>query len=322
MMKKEKVKISAVVPVFNEAKSLRELYDRLAATLAGIAGNDYEIIFIDDGSTDKSYEKIKELHSAADGHVRAFRFRRNFGKAAALSKGFNEARGDIVLTLDSDLQDIPEELPKLVKKLNSGCDLVSGWKQSRKDPINKTLPSRIFNMVTGLLTGTRLHDLNCGMKAYKRDVVKEIDVYGELHRYIPVLAHLRGYKIAEVKIKHDPRKYGHSKYGLGRFFKGFFDLLTVLFLSTYLKRPMHLFGLLGIITLLAGIGINAYISYLRFAFGNIQARYPLLFLGVLMMIVGVQFITTGLVGEMLVNLNSSKEDYSVSDSLDSDILKK
>ncbi len=319
-MKKNKLKISVVIPVYNEAESVPELYTRLKTVLAKLSGKQYELIFIDDGSNDSSFEEIQKVYKSARGHVRAFRFKRNFGKAAALSKGFEEARGDIVITIDSDLQDLPEEIPKFIEKLNEGYDLVSGWKQKRKDPLNKTLPSKLFNLVTGMLTGTRLHDLNCGMKAYRSSVVKDVRVYGELHRYIPVLAKFKGYKIAEVRIKHAPRKYGKSKYGMGRFLKGFFDLLTVLFLNSYLKRPMHLFGLFGIVTLTGGVGINAYITYLRLMKGDIAGRYPLLFLGVLLMIVGVQFITTGLLGEMLANMNSSREEYSLGEELESDAL--
>ncbi|MCK6541307.1 glycosyltransferase family 2 protein [bacterium] len=298
--------ISVVIPLFNEEESLPELTEKIH-TVATRMGVVYEIIFVDDGSTDNSYtviQKLKQQYAA----VKALRFRKNFGKSTALSEGFKMATGTYVITMDADLQDDPEEIPHLVNKLQDGNDLVSGWKKVRHDPVSKTIPSRFFNFVTRVMSGIRLHDFNCGLKAYRREVVKDVNLYGELHRYIPVLAKWEGYRrITEIVVHHHPRKYGQSKFGLSRFLKGFLDLITVVFLTRYVKRPLHFFGFFGSLSLLAGLGICGYLS-LDWFLGTPIGQRPILFLGILLIMIGFQIISTGLIGEMLVhNFNRQKE---------------
>lgn len=302
----EAVDISVVIPLYNEAESLVELFNRLVKTLSSISNN-YELIFIDDGSNDDSFGVLERLHKD-NPKVKIIQFRRNYGKAAAISIGFREARGEVVITMDADLQDIPEEIPNLIAKLNEGYDLITGWRVKRLDPFLKKFTSKVFNIIASLLTGLPIHDLNCGLKAYRKTVVKELKIYGELHRFLPLLAYCEGFRIGEQELRHDYRKHGKSKYNSTRFLKGFLDLLTVLFLNKYLGSPLHFFGLLGTFFLFAGIGINSYITYLRVLFGNIQARYPLLFLGILLMVVGIQFITTGLLGEMLADIHQENKE--------------
>ena len=271
----------------------------------------YEIIFVDDGSTDGSMRILHELRNR-DRRVKIIRFRRNYGKSAALSVGFQQAEGTYVVTMDADLQDDPNEIQSLVNELKKGFDLVSGWKKKRRDPLTKTIPSRFFNFITSLLTGIRIHDFNCGIKAYRKEVVKEITLYGELHRYIPVLAHWQGFKIGEMVVLHHPRKYGKTKFGFGRFWKGFLDLLTVLFTTRYLQRPLHLFGFWGLTFSLAGFGIDLYLVILKFIDGIALSNRPLFLGGVLLIIVGVQFISVGLLGEMLAKTRQSGEvQYSI-----------
>lgn len=300
------VDISVVVPLYNEAESLPELYTRLVQTLSPIS-NDYELIFIDDGSKDDSTGILERL-SRDDPKVRIIQLRKNYGKAAALSIGFKEAKGELVITMDADLQDLPEEIPNLIARLNKGYDLVSGWRFKRLDPFLKRFASKVFNRLASFLTGLPIHDMNCGLKAYRKTVVKELKLYGELYRFLPLLAHCEGFRIGEQELRHNTRKYGKSKYNSTRFFKGFFDLLTVLFLNKYLGSPLHFFGLFGLFFLFAGVGINSYITYLRVLFGNIQGRYPLLFLGILLVVIGIQFITTGLLGEMLADIHQESKE--------------
>jgi len=295
-------KISVVVPIYNEEENVLELYKELKTVLFGLKQK-YEIVFIDDGSTDKTFEIIENLHKK-DNNVKFIKFRRNFGKAAALSAGFNYCDGDIVITMDGDLQDDPKEIPNFIEKLKE-FDVVSGWKYKRRDPITKTLPSKLFNWLTSFLTGVRIHDSNCGFKAYKKEVVKEVNIYGELHRYIPALANWKGFNICEMKINHRPRKYGKSKYGGGRILKGFLDLITVKFLTTYLNRPLHFFGLLGVLSSLLGGVIGLYLTYLWLLGQGIGDR-PLLVLSILLIILGIQFISTGLIGELITNLNKKE----------------
>jgi glycosyltransferase involved in cell wall biosynthesis len=310
--------ISVVVPVYNEEESLLPLYEALHAALDR-TGRSFEIIFVDDGSRDGSFTVLKALHER-DAHVRAIRFRRNFGKTPALVAGFTHARGEIVFTMDADLQDDPTEIPQFLAKLDEGYDLVSGWKYPRHDPITKTLPSFFFNRMVGLTTGVKLHDMNCGFKAYRHEILDDIKLYGELHRFVPVLAHQRGFRVTEVKVRHHKRKYGKSKFGARRFMRGFLDLLMVLFLMTYLRTPLRLFGLIGIISTLAGLAVDLYVvadRYLPIGSGEPIHNRPLLFVGIMLLIFGVSFILTGLQSEMIRHFAYRPEDeYSVRQVLD------
>jgi glycosyltransferase involved in cell wall biosynthesis len=304
------VDISVVIPVLNEAESLETLQAKLGAVLAGL-GRSYEIIFVDDGSTDQSPTTLEGL-CCGDAHVKVIQFRRNFGKSAALTAGFAEARGQVVVTMDADLQDDPEELPRLLGLLDQGYDLVSGWKFPRLDPLSKTLPSAFFNWTTRQLTGVPLHDFNCGFKAYRQAVVRELSIYGELYRYIPALAHGRGFKVTEVQVRHHPRRYGSSKYGWSRLLRGPFDLLTVLFMAQYNRRPLHLFGSFGVLCFLGGLVINLYLTGLWLDGVRPIGTRPLLSLGVLLLFMGVQFVSFGLLAEMMAKVSSSnRDDYSV-----------
>ncbi|MCD4689894.1 glycosyltransferase family 2 protein, partial [bacterium] len=300
--------VTILIPLYNEAESLRELYGAIAASM-GEAGITWEVLFIDDGSTDESLKILHELH-AEHGNVEIISFGRNRGKATGLAVGFSEARGDVVVTMDADLQDDPAEIPGMVRMLDEGYDLVSGWKRERHDPLSKRMPSKIFNGVTQLLSGLKIHDMNCGLKAYRRPVVKTIRVYGELHRYTPVLAHFAGFRVTETVVKHHARKFGHSKYGIERFARGFFDLLTVLFLRRYITQPLHLFGMLGAVLFAGGFGISIYLTIVKIMGGAIGRR-PLLTLGILLILVGVQFVSFGLLGEMIANLRSEGTTYPV-----------
>jgi glycosyltransferase involved in cell wall biosynthesis len=288
--------LSVVVPVYNEERSVELLYDEIAAALDPL-DHEWEAVFVDDGSTDGSFAALTRLHSRA-ANVRVVRLRRNFGKAAALAAGFAHASGDVIATLDADGQDDPAELPRLLAKLDEGYDLVSGWKVRRRDPWRRRLVSRVFNAVTGWISGVRLHDMNCGFKAYRAEVVRGLPLYGELHRFIPVLAHERGYRVSELAVNHRPREHGRSRYGIERYLRGFFDLITVTFMGRYRHRPLHLFGGLGLA--LGGIGflICVYLTILWFA-GNAIGHRPLLTLGVLLVVVGMQFLSLGLIGEMI-----------------------
>ena len=302
-------RLSIVVPLFNEEESLPELHEQIRSVLTTEEWS-YEIIFVDDGSRDASLRVLNEL-SECDENIRVISFRRNFGKSAALATAFKAARGTYVVTMDADLQDDPHEIPALVSKLEDGFDLVSGWKKKRYDPISKTWPSKLFNAVTSKLAGIRLHDFNCGLKAYRHDVVKEIPVYGELHRFLPVLAHKIGYRITEIPVQHRARKYGHTKFGASRFLNGFFDLLTVLYISDWTRAPLHLFGLVGLIFTVLGFGINLYLTIGKLFAGIPIGNRPLLFLGVLLMVVGIQFFSFGLIAEMMVNKSERDRTYSV-----------
>jgi glycosyltransferase involved in cell wall biosynthesis len=301
--------LSIVIPLFNEEQSLRELYDKIRNALS--RNQKFEIIFVDDGSTDNSMRILHDLRHR-DRRIKIIRFRRNYGKSAALSVGFSHAKGDIIITMDADLQDDPNEIPNLVNEIKKGFDLVSGWKKKRRDPITKTIPSKFFNFVVSKMTGIKLHDFNCGLKAYRKEVVKEIEIYGELHRYIPVLAHWRGFKIGEIVVQHYARKFGKTKYGLGRFWKGFLDLVTTLFTTRYLQRPLHFFGLWGLFFFLIGFGIDAYLVVLKFVEGIALSNRPLFLGGILLTIVGVQIISIGLLGEMIAKTRHVNEkEYSI-----------
>ena len=312
----EAPEISVLVPVLNEELSIVELVERVSAVLSGL-GRSYEIVFIDDGSTDGTVERIRQLNGE-DRRVKLVRFRRNFGKAAALSAGVEFSRGRILVTIDGDLQDVPEEIPRLLQKLEEdGLDLVSGWKRDRQDPISKRYPSRLFNWATRRLAGIDLHDFNCGFKVYRREVLEQVPIYGELHRYIPVLAGRRGFQVGELRVAHERRRFGVSKYGWDRLYKGLLDLITVLFITTYMRRPLHLFGLLGLGTMFVGISINVYLGVSWLFFGATLSFRPLLQLGILLKLLGVQFLTTGLLGEMLTFKNFNRvESYSIREQLD------
>lgn len=306
--------VTVLVPVKDEVDSVAELCRRVATTLE-TAGRSFELLFVDDGSRDGTPEKIKEVR-AADPRVKLVRLRRNFGKAAALSAGFDHCLGRIVITMDGDLQDVPEEIPRFLAALDDGpYDLVSGWKRKRHDPIGKRWPSKLFNWVTRHVASVPLHDFNCGFKAYRREVLGEVAVYGELHRYIPVLASRRGFTVGEIEVEHAPRRHGVSKYGWDRLYKGLLDLITVLFITRYTRRPLHLFGAVGLGFLGGGLAINAYLA-VRWWFGEDLSNRPLLLLGVLLMLVGIQVLTTGLLGEMLTFKTFQRKDsYSVREFL-------
>ncbi len=309
------VEVSVLVPVLDEADTVEELAARVAAVLDGL-GRSFEIVFIDDGSGDGTPERVRAARER-DPRVRLVRLRRNFGKAAALTAGFDHSRGAILVTMDGDLQDDPEEIPRFLDTLErNGLDLVSGWKRQRRDPAGKRIPSRLFNWATRRLAQVDLHDFNCGFKAYRREVLGEIAVYGELHRYIPVLASRRGFAVGEIEVQHHPRLHGVSKYGWDRFYKGLLDLITVLFITRYTRRPLHLFGAFGLLFLSAGFAINLYLAIL-WARGAYLSNRPLLLLGVLLMLLGIQVLTTGLIGEMITLKNFRRRDsYSVKERLE------
>ncbi len=288
--------ISAVIPIYNEHESLHQLHQELAAVLP--AGDGHEIIYIDDGSTDGSGDILKEI-ADGDHRVRVISFYCNYGKAAALAAGFQAATGDAVVTLDGDLQDDPAEIPEMVALLEQGWDLVSGWKKVRRDPLGKRLPSRLFNFVVRMVTGVPIHDSNCGLKTYRAEVVKSLDLYGGLHRYIPALAKYQGFKVTEKVVRHRPRQFGKTKYGLTRYLHGLLDLFTVLFIGRYFQRPLHFFGLIGLLLSFAGLAVSLYLTLNWFGGVPIGNR-PLFFLGILLIIVGIQFFSLGLLAELFV----------------------
>lgn len=290
--------ISVVIPVHDEERSVALLYDELSAAFAGDSRT-WEAVFVDDGSSDGTFAALTRLHGAND-NVRVVRLRRNFGKAAALDAGFGEATGDVVVTIDGDLQDDPSEIPRLLAKLDEGYDLVSGWKTKRRDPLTRRIPSRIFNTVAGKVSGVHLHDLNCGLKAYRAEVVEGMQLYGELHRYIPVLAHYRGYRVTELPVNHRPREHGRSNYGVERYVRGFLDLLTVTFMGRYRHRPLHLFGGLGLLAGMMGLAILVYLTIVKLT-GHAIGQRPLLTLGVLLVVVGIQLLSLGLLSELITS---------------------
>ncbi|HEX9744598.1 MAG TPA: glycosyltransferase family 2 protein [bacterium] len=300
--------ISVVIPLKNEEGSLKELFNRIY-TVFGSIGRKFEVVFIDDGSDDESFNILEALYTDFPKNIRVLQFRRNMGKAEALSAGFGFAAGEIIITMDADLQDDPEEIPRFLEALASGSDLVSGWKKVRHDPWHKVIPSRFFNWVVSKSAGLRLHDYNCGFKAYRREVLDEITLYGDLHRYIPFLANSKGFRVSEIVVRHHPRKAGRSKYGFARYFKGFFDLLTVIMLTRFASRPMHLFGVVGLVLLVLGFILNVHLTLQWFAGFPIGNR-PLLVLGVLLMMVGLQTFSVGLIGEM-INSNRGRDSRDV-----------
>ena len=298
--------LSIVIPVFNERESLPHLWKEINHVLANYLN--WEILFIDDGSTDGSTEYLIDLckNNAA---LILVQFYRNFGKSAALSEGFKHAQGDIIVTMDGDLQDDPTEIPNLINKLETGYDLVSGWKKIRHDPWTKTFPSKIFNVVTRLFTGVNIHDFNCGLKSYRQAVVKSLEIFGGRHRYIPALAGQKNFKVGEVIINHRPRKYGKTKYGGSRLFHGFFDLLTILFLNRYTQQPLYLFGFFGLIAFTFGLISEFVVLYYKFSMGDPFSKHiALLIFGVMLMVIGIQFFSIGLLGEMMARTNQRQEN--------------
>ena len=303
----ETPRISAVVPAYNEAESLPELTRELAAALDGM-GLPWEILYVDDGSRDGT-DKVIESLCAADPRVRGILLRRNFGKSAALATGFKAVRGDFVATLDADLQDDPAELPRMLVALEGGLDLVSGWKIKRLDPWTKTLPSKLFNAVTSSVAGIKLHDFNCGFKLYRREVVDALEVYGELHRFLPALAHWRGFRVGEIGVHHRSRKFGQSKFGAARFVNGFLDLLAAAFISTSSLKPLHVFGRIGVLFLAIGFGLGAWFVA-QWLHGDPLRVRPLMLLGAGFVLLAIQFILMGLLGEMIAH-QSARADYPV-----------
>lgn len=307
--------VSIVVPAYEEAESLPELAEGIRATCES-AGRSFEAWLVDDGSRDDTWAVIERLHRE-DPRFAGLRLRRNYGKSAALALGFEQVRGRYVVTLDADLQDDPAEIPALIERLEEGYDLVSGWKKTRRDPLSKRVPSRFFNFVTRAISGIPLHDFNCGLKAYRREVVEDINVYGELHRYIPLLAKWAGYtRITEKPVEHRERKYGETKFGLERYIRGFLDLISVIFMTRFAARPMHFFGSVGTLAFVLGTAISLWLSIEKIIFGQPINNRPLLFLGLLLILFGAQMFTTGLLGEMIIRPRMEQTaSYQVSEQL-------
>ena len=300
-------RLSVVVPAYNEAESLPELHRELVAALDAL-GMTWEVLYVDDGSRDGTDRVIQKL-CEEDPRARGILLSRNFGKSAALATGFKAVRGTFVCTMDADLQDDPAELPKLFAALDQGFDLVSGWKVKRRDPLTKRLPSKLFNVVTGKVAGVRLHDFNCGFKLYRREVVDALEVYGELHRFLPALAHWQGFRVGEVAVNHRPRRFGQSKFGPSRFVNGFLDLLTAAFISTSALKPLHVFGRVGLLFLSVGFGLAVWFV-VQWAHGEPLRVRPLMLFGAASVLLGIQFILMGLLGEMIAH-QSARDDYPV-----------
>jgi dolichol-phosphate mannosyltransferase len=299
--------VSIVVPLLNEEATLGPLYAEVSAALAE-SGFSWELVYVDDGSTDGSYRELLRLHDLHP-NVRVVRLRRNFGKAAALAAGFEEAAGEVVVTMDADLQDDPAEIPRLVAKLDEGYDLVAGWKRDRKDPLVRRVVSHVYNTATRVATGVRLHDMNCGLKVYRAEVLDHVRLYGERHRFVPVLAHHFGYSVTELPVNHRPRLNGRSRFGIERYLRGPFDLLTIVFMGRYRYRPLHLFGGVGVMLGLSGFAILLYLTTVKIGGAGIGDR-PLLLLGVLLVVVGIQFLSLGLIGEMLTSQHEENAQAS------------
>jgi glycosyltransferase involved in cell wall biosynthesis len=300
------IELSVVVPLYDEEESISELANKVHDSLS--ERHSYELIFVDDGSEDQSWKEIKKVSRNSE-CVHGIQLQRNYGKSSALQAGFEQAKGEYIATMDADLQDDPFEIPEMLQMLKEqDLHIVSGWKKERHDPLSKTIPSRFFNRVTSMVTGIKLNDFNCGLKVYRRDVIDNIYLYGELHRYIPFLAKLEGYdRIGEQVVKHHPRKYGKTKFGISRFMHGFLDLLTLLFVNRYLQRPMHFFGTLGFLFLLLGGVINLYLSIEKIFFGKALGDRPLLLLGVMLMVLGAQIFSIGFLGELIQKRNEKQQ---------------
>ncbi len=316
----DQLELSVVIPLFDEEDNIEPLYLGLKEVLERL-GKKYEIIVVDDGSTDGSFESLKRLHTD-DPLLKVIRLRRNFGQTAAFSAGFDESQGDVVVTLDADLQNDPADIPVLVGKIEEGYDIVSGWRKRRQDSfLTRRFPSMVANFLISEVTGVKLHDYGCSLKAYRREVVKNVNLYGELHRFIPALASWMGVSVAEVPVTHRPRRFGQSKYGLSRTTRVILDLLTVRFLLSYSTRPIHIFGSLGILASLLGVIILTYLGFVRLVLQRAIADRPLLLLGILLLVVGVQFITMGLLGELIIRTYHESRDrpiYAVRETLNRD----
>lgn len=307
---KRQRKISIVIPAYNEEDSLRPLAIELKKVFNELKDYEFEVIVVDDGSTDNSLKVLNEIRREDD-RFKIISFQKNYGKSAALSVGFKYATGDLIVTMDADLQDDPHEIPNLIKKIDEGYDLVSGWKKIRFDPFIKKYSSRLFNFVTSLLTGIKIHDFNCGLKIYRREVTQSIKVYGEMHRYLPVLAHWNGFRVGEIVVRHHPRRYGKTKFGASRFLKGFLDLITILFTTRYLRRPLHFFGTLGFLLFVVGFAIDLYLAIEWAFYGKYLTNRPMLWLGILLILLGVQTIAIRLIGEMIAHHAQKVEDYHI-----------
>jgi glycosyltransferase involved in cell wall biosynthesis len=315
------IDLSLVIPLYNEEESLPELLAWIDRVIKSNGIGRHEIILVDDGSSDQSWRVITELRQQYPS-IKGIRFRRNYGKSAALQKGFEASGGNVVITMDADLQDSPEEIPALMKMINADqFDLVSGWKKDRKDPIGKTLPSKLFNAVTRRASGIKLHDFNCGLKAYRHEVIKNIEVYGEMHRYIPVIAKWAGFrKIGEKVVQHQPRKFGYSKFGWERMLNGFLDIMSIMFVGKFGKRPMHLFGTLGVLFFVIGFGILVYLSYLKIIEDIVRiSDRPVFFFGIVTLIIGSQLFLTGFLAEMISRNSPHRNRYKIAETLGVDV---
>ena len=311
----ERVELSIVVPIYNEEENIQELYDAIKPVLDQL-GKPYEVIFVDDGSKDKSYDILRSLHET-DRLCKVIRFRKNFGQTAAMAAGFAHARGDIIVTLDGDLQNDPQDIPMLLQKIDEGYDVVSGWRARRKDKlITRKLPSVCANWLISKITGVNLHDYGCTLKAYRREVAQNIDLYGEMHRFIPAIASWMGVSVAEVQVNHYPRRHGVSKYGLSRTIRVILDLITVKFLLSYATKPLRAFGTFGFISSLLGLSIGGYLTIHKLLYHKSLSDRPMLFLAILLILVGIQFITMGLLGEMMVRMGQNQPIYVVRNTLD------
>ncbi len=308
--------ISVIIPLYNEDESLKELNDWIVRVM--LSNNfSYEIMYIDDGSSDNSWKEIEKL-SAENKNVKGIKFRRNYGKSAALNRGFDAAIGDVVITMDADLQDSPDEIPGLYKMIKEdGLDLVSGWKKKRRDPLTKRIPSKFFNRSTRIMSGIKLHDFNCGLKAYKKNVIKSIEIHGEMHRYIPVIAKWAGFSnIGEKIVDHQKRKYGITKFGFERFIKGYLDLISIIFISKFSKRPMHLFGTLGTLIFIVGFIIAAYLVYAKFFMAEYKmTERPLFYFGLLAMVIGTQLFLSGFLAELISRSSYDRNQYLIEEKL-------
>lgn len=308
---------SVVIPLLNEDESLPELSDKLNHELTQICQDSWEVIFVDDGSTDNSFDVLKKLNQN-NNKFKIIKFRKNYGKSAALQAGFNLAQGQYIATMDADLQDDPNELPHLLTKINEGYDLVSGWKKVRHDPkLTKNIPSKLFNWATSKISGVKLHDFNCGLKLYTQEVAKSLDVYGEMHRYLPALAFIDGFKVTELPVIHHKRKYGKTKFGLSRFVNGYLDLLTVAFTSKFFNRPLHFFGLIGSLLTVVGLVIDTWLVVERLLGMTYLSNRPLAFAGMGMIVIGIQFISMGLIGEWILksNITKKKTNYNIKETI-------